>query len=103
MLQITTANIQDVLAGELPVVIDFGAAWCGPCKMVEPLMEELSKEYDGRVVVGKCDIEANQEIALKYGIRNIPAILYLKGGEVMDKQVGATTKAKLEEKLTKLL
>jgi thioredoxin 1 len=103
MLQITTANIQDVLAGELPVVIDFGAAWCGPCKMVEPLMEELSKEYEGRVVVGKCDIEGNQEIALKYGIRNIPAILYMKGGEVVDKQVGATTKAKLEEKLTKLL
>ncbi len=103
MLQITTENIQDVLAGDLPVVIDFGAAWCGPCKMVEPLMEELSKEYEGRVAVGKCDIEANQEIALKYGIRNIPAILYLKGGEVVDKQVGATTKAKLEEKLTKLL
>ncbi len=103
MLQITTANIQEVLAGDMPVVIDFGAAWCGPCKMVEPLMEELSKEYEGRVVVGKCDIEANQEIALKYGIRNIPAILYMKCGEVVDKQVGATTKAKLEEKLTKLL
>lgn len=103
MLQITTENIQEVLAGEMPVVIDFGAAWCGPCKMVEPLMEELSKEYEGRVAVGKCDIEANKEIALKYGIRNIPAILYLKGGEVVDKQVGATTKAKLEEKLTKLL
>ena len=103
MLQITTANIQDVLAGELPVVIDFGAAWCGPCKMVEPLMEELAKEYEGRVVVGKCDIEGNSDIALKYGIRNIPAILYLKGGEVVEKQVGATTKAKLEEKLAKLL
>jgi thioredoxin 1 len=103
MLQITSANIQEVLAGDKPVVIDFGAAWCGPCKMVEPLMEELSKEYEGRVVVGKCDIEGNQEIALKYGIRNIPAILYMKGGEVVDKQVGATTKAKLEEKLTKLL
>ncbi len=103
MLQITSANIQDVLSGELPVAIDFGAAWCGPCKVVEPLMEELACEYEGRVVVGKCDIEANNDIALKYGVRNIPTIIFVRGGEIVDKQVGATTKAKLEEKLTKLL
>lgn len=103
MLQITTANIQEVLDGDKPVVIDFGAAWCGPCKVVEPLMEELAGQYEGQVVVGKCDIEANNEIALKYGVRNIPTILYVKGGTVVDKQVGATTKAKLEEKLVKLL
>jgi thioredoxin 1 len=103
MLQITSANIQEVLDGGKPVVIDFGAAWCGPCKVVEPLMEELAGEYEGRVVVGKCDIEANNDIAMKYGVRNIPTIIYLRGGEVVDKQVGATTKAKLEEKLAKLL
>lgn len=103
MLQITTANIQEILAGELPVVIDFGAAWCGPCKVVEPLMEELAGEYEGRVVVGKCDIEANNDIALKYGVRNIPTIIFTRGGEIVEKQVGATTKAKLEEKLVKLL
>lgn len=103
MLQITSANIDEVLAGDKPVVIDFGAAWCGPCKVVEPIMEELSKEYEGRVVVGKCDIEANNDVALKYGVRNIPTILYMKGGQQVDKQVGATTKPKLEEKITKML
>ncbi len=103
MLQITSANIQEILGGELPVVIDFGAAWCGPCKVVEPLMEELAGEYEGRVVVGKCDIEANSDVALQYGVRNIPTVIYVKGGEIVDKQVGATTKAKLEEKLAKLL
>jgi thioredoxin 1 len=103
MLQLTTANIDEVLGGELPVAIDFGAAWCGPCKVVEPLMEELSKEYDGRIAIGKCDIEANNEIALKYGVRNIPTIIFVRGGQIVDKQVGATTKAKLDEKLQKLL
>lgn len=102
-LQITSANFQELLDSGTPLVIDFGAAWCGPCKVVEPLIEELAAQYDGQVIVGKCDIEASNDIALKYGVRNIPTVLYLKDGQVIDKQVGATTKAKLEEKLQKLL
>ena len=103
MLKITSANLQEVLDGGKPVVIDFGAAWCGPCKVVEPLMDELSNEYEGRVVIGKCDIEECNDIALKYGVRNIPTIIYIKDGAVVEKQVGATTKAKLEEKIAKVL
>lgn len=103
MLQITSANIQETLDAGTPVVIDFGAAWCGPCKVVEPIMEELAGEYEGKVIVGKCDIEANNDIALKYGVRNIPTVIFIKDGQVIEKQVGATTKAKLEEKLQKLL
>lgn len=102
-MKITSANLQELLDSGKPVVIDFGAAWCGPCKVVEPLMEELANEYDGKVVIGKCDIEESNDIALKYGVRNIPCIIYLKDGNVVEKQVGATTKAKLEEKLTKVL
>ena len=103
MMKITSANLQEVLDGGKPVVIDFGAAWCGPCKVVEPIMEELSNEYDGKVVVGKCDIEESNDIALKYGVRNIPTVIFIKDGNVVEKQVGATTKAKFEEKLAKLL
>lgn len=103
MLKITSANLQEVLDEGKPVVIDFGAAWCGPCKVVEPIMEELSKEYEGKVIVAKCDIEDNNDIAMKYSVRNIPTVIFIKNGEIIEKQVGATTKAKLEEKLTKLL
>lgn len=103
MLQVTSSNIDEILGGALPVAIDFGAAWCGPCKVVEPIMEELSKEYEGKVVVGKCDIEANNDVALKYGVRNIPTIIFVKGGQIVEKQVGATTKAKLAEKIENLL
>lgn len=103
MLKITSANLQEVLDSGKPVVIDFGAAWCGPCKVIEPLMEELANEYEGKAVIGKCDIEENNDITMKYGVRNVPTVLFIKNGEVADKQVGATTKAKLEEKLTKIL
>jgi len=90
-------------AGNLPLVVDFWATWCGPCRMVAPIIEELAKEYDGKIVVGKCDVEENDDLAAEFGIRNIPTILFFKNGEVVDKLIGAQGKAKLEEKFQALL
>lgn len=100
--EITSANLQEYIASGKPVVIDFWAEWCGPCRMIAPLIEELAEEYADRAIIGKCDIDANNDIAVKYSVRNIPTVLYIKDGVVVEKQVGATTKAKLEEKLKKL-
>ncbi len=102
-LAITKENYQEVLASELPVVIDFWAEWCGPCRMIAPIVDELAAEYEGRVVIGKCDVEENDELTMKYGVRNIPTIIFLKGGEVVDKQVGAASKDALVAKIEKLL
>ena len=96
-------NIDALLAGDQPVVIDFWAEWCGPCRTIAPIMEELAAEYEGKVVIGKCDVEENDEITMKYGVRNIPTIIFLKNGELVDKQVGACQKAALVEKIEKLL
>ncbi len=84
-------------------MIDFWAEWCGPCRMIAPYVEQIATEYEGKAVVGKVDIEQNNDITTKYGIRNIPTVLYFKGGEVVDKQVGVTTKAALASKLDALL
>lgn len=89
--------------GALPLVVDFWATWCGPCRAIAPIVEELANEYEGKIVVGKCDVEENDDIAMEFGIRNIPTILFIKNGEVVDKFVGATTKAKLQEKFESLL
>ncbi|MDE5948823.1 MAG: thioredoxin [Prevotella sp.] len=102
-VQITKDNFETLKNGELPLVVDFWATWCGPCRMIAPIVEELAKEYDGKIVVGKCDVEENDEIAAEFGIRNIPTILYFKGGQMVDKTVGALSKAKLEEKFQSLL
>ncbi|MAS52087.1 MAG: thioredoxin [Flavobacteriales bacterium] len=103
-IELTDANFEDlVVKSDKPVVVDFWAEWCGPCRMVAPVVEELSKDYEGKAIVGKVDVDANNEISAKYGIRNIPTILFLKNGEVVDKQVGAAPKAALAEKLDKLL
>ncbi|MCD8291747.1 MAG: thioredoxin [Prevotella sp.] len=100
---ITNENFESLKSGNLPLVVDFWATWCGPCRAVAPIIEELAKEYDGKIVVGKCDVEENDDIAMDFSIRNIPTILFFKNGEVVDKFVGATTKAKLKEKFDSLL
>ncbi len=102
-VQITKDNFETLKNGNLPFVVDFWATWCGPCRMIAPIIEELAREYDGKIVVGKCDVEENDEIAAEFGIRNIPTILYFKGGQMVDKTVGALSKAKLEEKFQSLL
>lgn len=100
---ITSENFENLKNGELPLVVDFWATWCGPCRMVGPVVSELAKEYDGKIVVGKCDVEDNEDMAAEFGIRNIPTILFFKGGQVVDKIVGAQSKAALEEKFKSIL
>lgn len=95
---ITSENFASLKGGDLPLVVDFWAEWCGPCKMVSPIISQLAEEYDGRMVVGKCNVEDCEEIAAEYGIRNIPTILFFKNGQLADKFVGAASKAKLQEK-----
>ena len=102
-VQITSENFASLKAGDLPLVVDFWATWCGPCRMMAPVIEELAKEYEGKVVVGKCDVEENEDLAAEFGIRNIPTILFFKDGDVVDKIVGAQPKAKLVEKINTLL
>lgn len=100
---ISSENFENLKNGDMPLVVDFWATWCGPCRMLAPIIEELSKEYEGRITVGKCDVEENEDLAAEFGIRNIPTILFFKNGEVVDKVVGAVAKAKIEEKMNALL
>ena len=102
-LAITKDNFEEISASQLPVVIDFWAEWCGPCRMISPIIDELAGEYEGRAVIGKCDVDNNDDIVGKFMVRNIPTIVFIKGGQVVDKQVGASTKADLVKKLEKLL
>ena len=103
-LEITDANFEDlVVKSDKPVMIDFWAIWCGPCRMIAPIVSEMSTEYEGKAVIGKVDVDSNPNIAMKYGIRNIPTVLFVKGGQVVDKQVGAAPKQVFVSKLNALL
>lgn len=103
-VEITDANFDDtVLKAEKPVLVDFWAVWCGPCRIVGPIVEEIAAEYDGRAVIGKLDVDANRDTAVKYGIQAIPTLLLVKDGEVADRIVGATDKNSIKAKLDALL
>ncbi len=103
-LEITDENFQDlVMKSDKPVMIDFWAEWCGPCRMVGPVVEEISKEYDGKAVVGKVDVDKNPQLSVQFGVRNIPTIIFVKNGEVVDKSVGAVPKTQLTSKLDAIL
>lgn len=103
-IELTDANFDEVvLKSDKPVLVDFWAEWCGPCRMVGPIVEELHKDYEGKAVVGKVDVDNNPNISMKFGIRNIPTILFFKNGEIADKQVGAVPKNTLSAKIDKLL
>jgi len=103
VVNVSDANYKEVLAAGGPVVIDFWAEWCGPCRMVSPIIDELAEEYAGRITVGKVNVDENDTVVAEYGIRNIPTVLFFKDGQVVDKQVGAAQKNAFVEKMNKLL
>ena len=102
-LTITTENFEELRNGTLPLVVDLWATWCRPCKAIAPIIAELAQEYEGKIAVGKCDVEENDDIAMEFGVRNIPTILFFKGGKLVDKFVGAASKSVLDEKFKALL
>lgn len=103
-LEVTDSNFEElVLKSDKPVIVDFWAEWCGPCRMVGPIVEEIGADFDGKAVVTKLDVDNNPGVTQKYGIRNIPTILFFKNGEIADKQVGAVPKSALVNKLEALL
>lgn len=103
MLAITDTNYEELAAQGKPMVIDFWATWCGPCRKIAPIIEALANDYADQAIIGKVDIEENEDLAAKFGIRNIPTVLYIKNGEIVDKQVGAAPRPTLEEKLKGIL
>ncbi len=100
---ITTENFESLKNGDKPLVVDFWATWCGPCRAIAPYIAELAEEFDGKVVVGKCDVEENDDIVMEFGIRNIPTILFFKNGEVVDRLVGGQSKSAIQKKFEALL
>jgi thioredoxin 1 len=97
-VEITRENFESLKNGEQLLVVDFWAEWCGPCKMIAPTLSQLAEEYEGKVIIGKCNVEENEDLATEYSIRNIPTLLFFKKGQMLDKFVGAANKMKLKEK-----
>ena len=103
-IEFTDGNFEaEVLQSDLPVVIDFWAAWCAPCRMIAPIIEDFANEFEGKAKIGKLDVDTNQQTAIKYGVRSIPTVLIIKNGEVADTIIGALPKATFAEKLTAVL
>ena len=103
-LEITDANFEElVLKSDKPVLVDFWAEWCGPCRMLGPIIEEVSNDYEGKAVVGKLDVDSNQEFAAKFGVRNIPTVLVFKDGELVGRQVGVAPKATYTEAINSVM
>ena len=103
-VEITDDNFDEiVMKSDKPVVVDFWAEWCGPCRMIGPIIEEMHKEYEGKALIGKVDVDSNPGISAKFGVRNIPTILFIKNGEIADKSIGAVPKEQLTSKLNAIL
>lgn len=102
-LQVTDANFEELVNSGKPMVLDFWAEWCGPCRMVGPIIDELATEYEGRVTIGKIDVDSNNDVVAQFGIRNIPTVLFFKDGKLVDKQVGAAQKGAFVAKIDSLL
>lgn len=98
-VEITDSNFEEIIKSEQPVLVDFWAEWCGPCKMIGPVVEELAGDYEGKAVIGKVNVDENPNVSAKFGIRSIPTLLVFKGGEIVDKQIGAVPKQVLANKL----
>ena len=102
-MEITDANIAGLMAEGKPMILDFWATWCGPCQMIGPMIDELAEEFNGKIIIGKVNVDENSDLPSQYGIRNIPTILFFKGGEMVSKLDGAQSKAKLQEEAKNLL
>ena len=98
-IEITDANFEEIISGDQPVLVDFWAEWCGPCKMIGPVVEQMAAEYEGKAIIGKVDVDSNPSVAQAFGIRSIPTLLFFKDGQIVDKQIGAVPKAVLAQKL----
>lgn len=100
---VTDGNFSEILNTEMPVLVDFWATWCGPCRAIGPVIEELAGEYEGRAVICKCNVDENEDVPMQYGIRSIPTLLFFKNGELVDRLVGAAPKADIAAKLNSLI
>ena len=102
-LKITQENYDEVLSSNKPILLDFWAEWCGPCKLIGPIIDEVSEDFSDKAIVGKINVDDSAELSSKYGIRNIPTLLFIKNGEVVDKHVGAASKKEISDKLNSIM